>query len=82
MAAVIEDKILVKTDSGRVRLVADFPEESYCIEVSNSATTEERQTIINMLSRFGLEIMHEDECPAEPYLGGTRFWCALIDGGA
>lgn len=77
-----EDMIAVDV-SPRVTLRADFIEESYYVELAPLVPHSEMERLEDLLDRLGLEIMAEDECPAETIADRPfwlRLWCAKIDG--
>lgn len=88
MSLLQEERVVVEV-SPRAILFADFEDESYYVELAPLVPMSEMERLEDLLDQLGLEIMDEDECPAEMIdshndeldtAGWMRVWCAKIDG--
>lgn len=69
-----------ETHSGNAALVCDWESESYHVEFYPGANIVDHEELLDLLPQFDLEMLHEEESPAEFHDGVVTVWCALIDG--
>jgi len=71
-------KVVVTTGAGNVAIAADFENEVHCMTITEPVVPGEMQEAFKLVARLGLEIMDEDECPADTINGNVVVWLAQV----